>query len=128
MRETTKLSRSRREQGLRHGACCVDLRSLGASSQRACLEAGQGLHPPDRRVALPQRSVPLGLQCPVGGAARLGSTPVRATARSGTLPCEASLVLVLSSEPGRFFRCVALGRTGHGYTEFRWYDVALGFP
>jgi hypothetical protein len=84
-----------------------------------------------RQVAGPRyrgRPLPLGLQRPVGGAASLGGTAVRATARPGTLPRKLPLVLAISNEPGRFFGRVAFGRAGHGYITFRWNNAALGLP
>src|ERR671921_1632191 len=104
------------------------MRTLGARAQRASLQASQGSDPSDRWVALPRRPVSLNLQRPIGRDASVGSAAVLAAARPGTLPCEASLVLALPSEPGCLFGCFALGRAGHGYTEFRRNNTATGPP
>src|SRR5215217_3142492 len=120
------LWRCRRYRRLRSGTRRVDMRTLGARTQRASLQASQGSDPSDRWVALPRRPVPLNLQRPIGRDASVGSAAVLAAARPGTLPCEASLVLALPSEPGCLFGCLALGRAGHGYITFRRTIVGRG--
>src|SRR5215218_10221329 len=104
------------------------MRTLGTNTQHTCLQASQGPGSPNFRTTLPRWSVPLHLQRPVGRVASLGRAAVLAAARPGTLPCEASLVLALPSEPGCLFGCFALGRAGHGYTEFRRNNTATGPP
>src|SRR5918993_2425516 len=105
------------------GSACFG-RSYTACLPKTSEESGA----PGRWTALPRRPLPLGLQRPVGGAASLGGTAVRATARPGTLPRKLPLVLAISNEPGRFFGRVAFGRAGHGYITFRWNNAALGLP
>src|SRR5215212_7011990 len=122
--------------GLRRCRCCrrklrpatrrVDMRTLGARTQRARLQAGQRPGSSNLRATLPRRPVPLRLQRPVGHVASLGSAEVLAAARPGTLPCEASLVLALQSEPGCLFGCFAFGRAGYGYSAFRRTNSADG--
>src|ERR687896_1443260 len=102
------------------------MRAVGAPTQLAGLQAGQGPGSSNLRVALPRRPVPLRLQRPVGRVACVGSAAVLAAARPRALPREASLVLALPSEPGCLFGCVALRRAGHGYSAFRRTNAADG--
>src|SRR5919112_5681857 len=95
------------------------MRTLGARTQRASLQASQESDPSDRWVALSRRPVPINLQRSLGRDASVGRAAVLAAARPGNLPCAASLVLALPSEPGCLFGCLALGRADHGYSAFR---------
>src|SRR5215218_462048 len=104
------------------------MRTLGARTQRACLQASQGSDPSDRWVALPRRPVPHYIQRPIGRVASLGGAAVLAAARQRSLPCEATLVLALPSEPGCLFGCVAFGRAGHGDISFRRTNATAGPP
>src|SRR5215208_6079896 len=102
------------------------MRTVGTHSQHTCLQASQGPGSPNLRTALSRRPVPLQLQRPVGCVASLGRAAVLATARPGTLPCEASLVLALQGKPGCLFGRLALGLAGHGYITFRRTYVGRG--
>src|SRR5215207_10081319 len=51
-----------------------------------------------------------------------------AAARQRSLPCEATLVLALPSEPGCLSGRVAFGRAGHGDIAFRRTNATAGPP